>query len=186
MSVENQLFTKVKDANVDIFLREAGRPFYFSDGGIVEGLYVAIRATNRQILLWSCNHEQEMNEIVSAIRLLHDYGGKGCAIVAATSHPTWIWRQQMQESGENYQWAVPHKLPPHAWHPEDVGAIDIQTVPCQFLNAFSDRESTISVCGIQNNHLVLAIHHFQRWCLTNPAICPYFKTYSMKDDHGGS
>lgn len=114
-------------------------------------------------------------QLVATIRLARRLAGGPLEVIAGSVHPTALWRESVRRAGADRAFLV---SPPSAWCPGKPpfgDAVELGDGVCPALHAGDDRKVAWSVCGRHNDRMVLARHHFDRWCLAANEECPHWQ-----------
>ncbi|MBF0165923.1 MAG: hypothetical protein HQM01_15705 [Magnetococcales bacterium] len=167
---------------MDIFISGSESTPSGSPSGVTAYVREALHAgAGERVILYSQAPLLEMDELRALVEVIHDYG-QGGEVVAATAHPDSTWRQRLHDQGVTRFWAVA---------PEDAGGsgrpldptrfIEIRAEAiCPLLHTLEHASGSYSVCGGQEDRMVLAMHHLRKWCVTRPHVCPWRGDILMK------
>jgi len=122
------------------------------------------------------NGPEQDAELLAIVRLTRRLAGGPVTVLAATGHPSARWRESVCQAGADRALLVPGPTE-RAWQKKDPldGAIEIGGTVCPELHARHEEQHALSVCGRHENRMVLAAHHFVRWCLAAKEECPHWR-----------
>lgn len=130
-------------------------------------------------LLVIATDAEDDEQLVAAVRLARQLATTPLEVVAASVHPSLRWLESVREAGADRALLVPRpnqcrrcKQPPL----DDV--VELSGSLCPELHAKSEHKVSLSVCGKHNDRMVLARHHFDRWCLAAKEACPHWQGVS--------
>lgn len=116
----------------------------------------------------------EDEAVFAATRLARRLTTEPLEIIAGTPSPTLVWLESAIEAGVDqaalFAWDQGgHQEPPLQ------GAAELSHLICPALHARREQSATLSVCGRHHDRMVLARHHFDRWCLATKEECPHWR-----------
>jgi hypothetical protein len=119
---------------------------------------------------------EDDEQLFAAIRLSRRLATGPLEVVAGSVHPSAKWRDSVLEAGADLALLVRQpkdcrlcRRPPL----DDV--VELGAGICPELHAKREQKVTLSVCGRHKDRMVLARHHFDRWCLARKEDCPHWK-----------
>jgi len=119
---------------------------------------------------------EDDEQLLAAVRLARRLATGPLEVVAGNVHPSARWLEAVREAGADLTLLVPQpkhcrlcKKPPL----DDV--VELGCNICPELHAKHEQKTTLSVCGRHKDRMVLARHHFDRWCLTSKEDCPHWQ-----------
>jgi len=128
-----------------------------------------------QVLVVESDPDED-EQILAAIRLTRRLASPAVTVVAGSEHPSADWRESVRRAGADRALLVPlaTKRGRRMSGPLE-GAQELGDGICPELHALHDPRCALSVCGRHSDRMVLARHHFVRWCLAGKETCPHWQ-----------
>lgn len=127
-------------------------------------------------LLVVAGEPEDDEQLLAAVRLARRLATGRLEIVAGSVHPTARWLEAVQVAGADRALLVARPERHRLWgSPQLDDAVELGTHICPELHATQEQGTALSVCGTHRDRMVLAWHHFERWCLRNKEDCPHWR-----------
>ena len=138
----------------------------------IEGI---IGICNGHVLLFTEYPTAEHEIVLAAVRLIRRVGGSEVSIIIGSPYPSERWIGPLKETGVDHVWFLDIHEQKKGQRLVDPGdRIEIEENLCPALHTRHSEKATLSVCGRRGDRMIIARHHFTRWCLANHTECPFW------------
>lgn len=142
---------------------------------VAEGLDALAAGTFTAVLLVVTGEPADDRATLPVIRLAKRLSPAPVALMVASPHPSAAWYASTRDAGADQALAVSTEPGAVATAPPLEGSAEIGETLCPALHVLHTKGATLSVCGRHHDRLVLARHHFDRWCLGTKECCPHWR-----------
>lgn len=116
----------------------------------------------------------DQKQLFASIRLARRLAAGPLEVVAGSVHPTLSWVESVLQAGAGLALLVSEPERGRLSRKPPLGdVVELGSAICPELRAKHELDVTLSVCGRHNDRMVLAQHHFKRWCLAAKDECPH-------------
>lgn len=139
------------------------------------GLDAIASASSRMVSILVVGIGPEDDEqLLAAVRLARRLASGPLEVVAGIVHPSARWVESVRKAGADIALLVPQPKPFELCKtPPLYDVVELGRGICPELHAERAQGTTLSVCGRRKDLMVLARHHFDRWCFSNKEHCPH-------------
>jgi hypothetical protein len=155
---------------MEIWTRKRNQLGWVQWPDIAVGLLEVRGAANMQIMLLTEAPDIEIDALIAVLSIINGLAGDECDVIIASPHPSTDWLEQLKDLGVDQVWAVTPRSMGRSRRIEKVREIG-RTI-CPHLHAKTEEKTTVSVCGLHGDRLVLGGHQLERWCLADGSNCP--------------
>ena len=143
----------------------------------LQGL-ASLSASHVEVLLLSLKPDAELSALIATVRLVRKLVGRAVTIIIASPHPSDEWLRPLKEYGIDHVWLVQRPGAEAQRRGIFARLLEIDNGICPALHSRTSNGTTLSVCGCHSDRMVLARHHFDRWCLRSHRQCPHWREVS--------
>lgn len=137
---------------------------------------IASSASGPAVVVVIATGPADDEQLVATIRLTRHVTTGPVRVIAASEHPSPDWVESVRRAGADLTLFAPR--PDRSLFrcgPALQDTIELGGGICPALHACTQDEATLSVCGRRNDKMVLARHHFERWCFAAKEDCPHWQ-----------
>jgi hypothetical protein len=111
----------------------------------------------------------------AAIGLARRLADGPITVIAGSTHPCALWLQSVRRAGADRALFLSSVGTRRCDDPPLDGAVELGEGICPALHARDAQKTALSVCGRHRDRMILARHHFDRWCLAAKDECPSWR-----------